>query len=294
MKIKDLVKSKSNIREESEDEDFEALRDSIKNHSLINRIVVRPGKSGKYEVIAGWRRCLALQDLNGPEYELTENDVTVKEGLDDDAAVFLSIEENQQRKMLSPLSLNKAILVMNQKGVKDKEIAKALNITPHRLKRLGELSADLKHMPEKAKEELGKSPDKAKFDDRHWSKLREVETPEVIKDVVDYIIDKESPPREVPSIIKAVEKNHQAAEGSEDEGSSAETHTGSEDEPVGPIEYSHKGILTMDESSGKLVFKVEGKGEDGEVPVDQYLEYLRHPEKFKCRVTFKLKITPVE
>jgi hypothetical protein len=87
-----------------------------------------------------------------------------------------------------------------------------------------------------------------------------------------------------------VEKNHKAEEGP----AHSETPKAlPEEAPEDPLEYSHKGELVLEVKDGKESLRVIGKGEDSEVPVDQYLNYLRHPEQFKCYVTFKLKIKPI-
>jgi ParB-like chromosome segregation protein Spo0J len=245
-------------------------------------------------VVAGGRRFRALCAINPDTYELKDTEYVLYPDMDDDQAVLWSIEENTQRLAFSSLALNRAGLILNKKGYKDKDIAKKLNVSPHRLKRILSLSADFNKMPEAAKEQLGKLPDEAVFTDKHWEHIsKNLDDKETIKDVVDYIIDKESPAKEVPSIIKMVEKNRKEQEGaSEDKKeSSAPDEDSSED---GPIEYKHKGELILEEKDGKMTFRVQGKDEDSEVPVDQYLNYLRNPDKFKCYISFKLKIKPVE
>jgi ParB/RepB/Spo0J family partition protein len=296
MQLKDLIISEQNIRNSmDESEEFENLKESIKKDSMIHRIVIRPAKEkDKYEVVAGGRRFRALCALHPETYELKDTEYVYNLDMDDDEAVLWSIEENTQRLAFSSLDLNRAGLILNKKGYKDKEIARKLNVSLHRLKRILNLSADFNKMPEEAKEQLGKLPDEAILTDKHWEYIsKNLDDKETIKDVVDYIIDKESPAKEVPSIIKMIEKNRKEQEGaSEDKKeSSAPDEDSSED---GPIEYKHKGELILEEKDGKMTFKVQGKDEDSEVPVDQYLNYLRNPDKFKCYITFKLKIKPVE
>jgi len=241
-------------------------------------------------VVAGGRRFRALSAIHPGDYELLENEYALCPDIDDDQALLWSIEENTQRLAFSALELNRAGLALNKKGMKDKEIAKKLNVTPHRLKRLLNLSVDFNKMPDVVKEQLGKLPEDAVFTDKHWESISKVEDEEVIKDVVDYIMDKEVPAREVPSIIKMVEKNKKSQEGPEH----SETPKASvSEDPVDPMEYSHKGELVLEMKDGKEILRVIGKGEDSEVPIEQYLNFLKHPEQFKCYVTFKLKIKPV-
>lgn len=296
MQLKDIVVSKQNVRKtEDESEDFENLKKSIKKGSLIHRIVLRPSsKDGIFEVVAGGRRFRALCAINPETYELKESEYALFPDMTDEEALIWSIDENTQRLAFSPMELNRAGLALNNKGMSDKEIAQKLNVTPHRLKRLLNLSADLNKMPDAVKEELCKLPEDAKITDQHWDYIsKKTDDEEVIKDVVDYIIDKEVPAREVPSIVKMIEKNHKESEGpivSENKPSGSQDPEESND----PLEYSHKGELIMVEKDGKSTLRVIGKGEDSEIPIDQYMEYLRYPEKFKCYVTFKLKIKPID
>lgn len=289
-----MIISKQNIRNSADEaEEFENLKESIKKGSMIHRIVLRKEKD-RYEVVAGGRRFRALCAIHPDTYELKETEYVLYPDMDDDQALLWSIEENTQRLAFSSLELNRVGLALNKKGYKDKEIAKKLNISPHRLKRILNLSVDFNKMPEEAKEQLGKLPDEAVLTDKHWEHIsKNLDDRDVIKDVVDYIIEKESPAKEVPSIIKMVEKNRKEQEGTspEDKKESSAPAENSEDEP---IEYKHKGELILEEKDGKMVFRIQGKGEDSEVPVDQYLNYLRNPDKFKCYVSFKLKIKPVE
>jgi ParB/RepB/Spo0J family partition protein len=295
--LKDLVVSQYNVRDgKTSDEGIESLKDSIKEHRLISKIILRQGASGKYEIIAGQRRFRALSELHGEDHELLSEDYVIMSDLDDEKAYLMSITENQQRQDLSPIELNKAILKLNIWGYKDKEIAKVLNVTPHRLKRLATLGQDMNRIPEAAQQELHKPIESAKFNDSHWEKLKDVDNEEVIKDVVDYIIDKDTPPRDVPSIVKAVTKQFD-----KDNPLPSENPFVADDSDAppadGPIEYVHKGEMKLEIHGDEKILKVIGKGtenEDETVPLEHYMEYLMHPEKFRCYVTFKLKIKPVD
>jgi len=296
MKLKDLVVSPVNVREtpKANDEKIKSLAESIEKHSMISRIVLRPNEEGKHEIIAGYRRYHALLSTRGEDFEIPEKDYVIFEGMKDDEALLLSIAENQQRQSLSPLELNRAVLKLNHAGYKDKEIADVLGITPFRMKRISHLSLDLNRMPEEVREELKKPESEAFITDAHWEKIRHVEDPEVIKDVVDYIKEKECPPREVPTILKSIEKAYSDANPSESSADGASTQSDPADDIEGPFEFSHKGLLLLEEHGDEKLLKVIGrKGEEEEVPLQYYMDYLKYPEKFKCSVTFKLKIKPI-
>jgi len=293
LKLQEIEISSCNVRQIDSDTDVDSLIESIKNHQLISKMVVRKTAEGKYELVAGQRRFKALMELHGPEHELNDSEVVIRENMSDEDAFLLSIEENTQRLDLSPMEMNRAGLRLNQMGFKDKDIARALNISPHRLKRIYHLSEDGHRIPEEAKEELKKPVEQATFNDAHWEKLRNVDDEDVVKDVVDFIKKKDTPPREVPTVIKAVEKQYKdVGDGTGKTSYTAGDDDGAPENPGGPIEYAHKGELTLEVNGDEQTLRVAGKGEEAEVPVEHYLEYLRHPEKFKCMVTFKLKVIP--
>lgn len=289
MKIKEIKLSKCNARSSTEDnqESLSLLTKSIKDLNLINRLVLRK-KGNEYEVIAGWRRLKALESLYGPDYELPEKDYVLLD-VDDEEAYLISLNENTKRLNLSPLDLNKAYLKLNSKGFKDKEIASILGVTPNRLKRLANLSADLNRIPENAKIELSKPSEESKFNDLHWEKIRD-EDENIIKDVVDYIIEKEISPRDVPQAIEVIKKKYNNQEDEINETNNQIEGNTAEDTP---IEYSHKGELILCETDEGITLKVKTKKEEEEVPISHYLEFLKHPSKFKCYVSFKLKVKPI-
>jgi ParB family chromosome partitioning protein len=292
MKLKELMVSPCNVRQPRDEDDVGLLAESIKENTLISKLIIRKCK-GAYEVVAGQRRFRAMLVVYGPGYELKDTEYLLNESMTDDEAFLMSLEENQQRLGLSPMELCKAAIKLNQMGVKDKDVAKKLNISPTRLKRLQVLQQDTRKMPEAARTELNK-PEDGKFSDAHWDKVRGIDKPEIVKDVVDYIIEHEAPARDIPGIVMGVEKKHGVQDSPPARDSSAPAAAAPTQQGDGsPILYDHKGELTLVEEDGKMSFRVAGKGEDEEVPVEHYLEYLRRPDKFKCYVTLKLKILPV-
>ena len=280
---------------------IEELAESIRKTGLISPIVLVETETGGYEVLAGQRRYLALKSVRGSDGKLEESEYVIWGSGSESEEVDLlelSIVENQFRESLSPMDLNRAARKLNRKAdLSDKEIAKILNITPHRLKRIIRLSQDLPKMTPEIVAELQKSGDDAPFTDAHWDKMRDIEDKQTIKDVFEHVMDKNLPPRELPSLIKSVQKANDEAYGYDDEGAAVQEQQ-APDELINDgttLKYKHKGLLTIDESDdGNIVFNIEGKNEDGTIPVDSYLEYLRHPEKFKCKIDLKLTFTPIQ
>ena len=102
--MKEVIKIKLNNIDDFEnhpfqvrnDESLKELTDSIRENGLLNPLVVRKKQNGKYEMLAGHRRKLALQ-LNG----VTEADCYIKE-LDDNEAIIYMIDSNIYRNKILP------------------------------------------------------------------------------------------------------------------------------------------------------------------------------------------------
>ena len=97
LSIGDLVPNKFQPRNYFDEKKIEELSQSIKKNGLIQPIVVRPGKMGEYEIIAGERRWLASQKARlhkVPVVVLNLNDVQ---------ALELSVIENIQREDLNSI-----------------------------------------------------------------------------------------------------------------------------------------------------------------------------------------------
>ena len=87
-----------NPRRSFADGDLTDLAQSIREHGIVQPVVVRPaGKAGHYEIIAGERRWRAAQRAG-----LTELPVIIRD-VDDRAALELAIIENVQRADLNPV-----------------------------------------------------------------------------------------------------------------------------------------------------------------------------------------------
>ncbi len=105
------------------DEELAALAASIREHGLLQPILVRParGPGAAYEIVAGERRWRAAQRAG-----LEEVPVVVRE-LDDRGALELALVENLQREDLNPLEEAEAYARLVQDfGRSQEEVAQAL------------------------------------------------------------------------------------------------------------------------------------------------------------------------
>ena len=104
--IEFLKANPRNPRREFADAELGELADSIKQHGVIQPIVVRPvrGVQDRYEIIAGERRWRAAQMAGLAEIPAVIRDVP------DEDAVAMALIENIQRENLNPLEEARALL----------------------------------------------------------------------------------------------------------------------------------------------------------------------------------------
>ena len=95
--ISDLAPNRLQPRNYFDEKKIDELAQSIKKNGIIQPIVVRPGKNGEYEIIAGERRWLASQKAG-----LHQVPVVVL-NLNDTQALELAIIENIQREDLNSI-----------------------------------------------------------------------------------------------------------------------------------------------------------------------------------------------
>jgi ParB family chromosome partitioning protein len=95
---KELVENDYNPRKRFDDAEMVELTESIKKVGLLEPLVVRKKKDGKYEVVCGIRRYKALSNIhNGKKIPVNIVDV------DDHQALILSFTENFERADFSPI-----------------------------------------------------------------------------------------------------------------------------------------------------------------------------------------------
>lgn len=104
MPLDQIVLPATQPRRYFDPEALKQLTESIKQHGILQPLLVRPIDGGKHEVVAGERRYRAAQEL-----VLKEVLVVIKE-LDDNAAFQLALIENLLREDLNPVEETEGIL----------------------------------------------------------------------------------------------------------------------------------------------------------------------------------------
>ena len=97
LRITEIEPNRGQPRKNFSDEAITALAESIRDHGMLQPILVRPMEDGSYRIVAGERRWRAARMLG-----LDEVPVNIKEMTDTEAAQ-LALIENLQRENLNPV-----------------------------------------------------------------------------------------------------------------------------------------------------------------------------------------------
>ena len=97
LRITEIEPNREQPRKNFSDEAITALAESIRDHGMLQPILVRPMEDGSYRIVAGERRWKAARMLG-----LDEVPVNIKEMTDTEAAQ-LALIENLQRENLNPV-----------------------------------------------------------------------------------------------------------------------------------------------------------------------------------------------
>lgn len=121
IRISLIEPNKEQPREYFDQEKLEALAENIREHGVLQPILVRPLGSGSYQIVAGERRWRAARMAG-----LTEIPAYVKE-LDDEKTAQIALIENVQREDLSPIEEAQAYRkLMDTYGMTQEQVAKAV------------------------------------------------------------------------------------------------------------------------------------------------------------------------
>ena len=133
MEVKDIlldniVISEFNTRKDlesgTEDAGLDDLAESIRQRGLINPIMVRTKGDGKFEIIAGQRRFLAVKKLG-----LLSIEAVVNDSLDDSEATVVSLIENVHRAEMHPIDKARAYKQIHDRFGTYAEVAKQANVS---------------------------------------------------------------------------------------------------------------------------------------------------------------------
>ena len=120
IKIHDIMPNANQPRKTFNEEKIEELAASIREHGIIQPIVVRRHKSG-YEIVAGERRWRAAMRA-----ELSTVPCLIRE-LDDEQNMLIAIIENMQREDLNPIEEAEGLAqMMDHFGMTQEQVSKSV------------------------------------------------------------------------------------------------------------------------------------------------------------------------
>ncbi len=121
LNISELEPNRDQPRREFDEEALNSLAESIKQHGLIQPILVRPILGGGYMIVAGERRYRACQ-LAG----ITQVPVTIRE-LTDKETMEIALIENLQRENLNPIEEAKGYRsLMDDYGLTQEQVSEVI------------------------------------------------------------------------------------------------------------------------------------------------------------------------
>ncbi len=119
--IDDIKPNAAQPRKTFDEDSLEELAESIKQHGLLQPVVVRPSGSG-YEIVAGERRWRAFRMAGMKTVPCLIRDLT------DEEATLFAIIENMQRKDLDPIEEAEGLSNMIETyGMKQEQVSKSVS-----------------------------------------------------------------------------------------------------------------------------------------------------------------------
>lgn len=148
IKLKNLRTDVFDVRDDSDEDNYEMLKGSLGKDGQWDPIMVRPGTNGDYEVISGHTRVKAAEDLGWDTIEANVKDV------DDKKADELSLKTNLVRSGMSKVEEGRVLNHMiNEYGITQGELAdrlgKSTNWISSRIRMALKLHEDVQDMMER-------------------------------------------------------------------------------------------------------------------------------------------------
>ncbi len=132
-----LSPSRSNPRRKVDHAAIEGLAASIKTDGVLQNLVVEPNGEGKYRIVSGHRRFLALKLLK--RRKTIDGDfkvpVEIRKDLDEADALRIATVENVQRADLDPIDEAEAFATMLQNGAAIEDVSAKTGLSDQTIRR---------------------------------------------------------------------------------------------------------------------------------------------------------------
>ena len=174
LKMADVLPDPDQPRRVFDDDDLASLANSIREHGVLQPIVVVP-HNGKYEIVAGERRYRAAQMAGLDKIPAIVRTLSAQHKLE------ISIIENVQRQDLNPLETATAFLKLrNQFNLTDKEIGERVGKAPSTVSNI----VRLLRLPDAAKQALVEG----KIVEGHARQILAIDDSDIQQHLLDEII----------------------------------------------------------------------------------------------------------
>lgn len=181
--------NKEQPRKHFDEEKMRDLADSIRQHGVIQPLVVKPEANGRYTIIAGERRYRAARMVGLKQVPVVTKEVTDRELLQ------ISMIENIQREDLNPLEEAQGIAaLMEQFSLTQEEAAEILG----RSRSAVANSLRLLNLPESVKKRIIA----AELSAGHARALLAIKDRTLLEKAAAYVVEKQFSVRETESYVK--------------------------------------------------------------------------------------------
>ncbi|MFA9379489.1 MAG: ParB/RepB/Spo0J family partition protein [Acetanaerobacterium sp.] len=199
LSISEIEPNRGQPRKKFDDKALAELADSIRQHGLITPVLVRPMRSGGYQLVAGERRWRAARMAG-----LNEIPVLIKE-LTDAQAMELALIENLQREDLNPIEEAEGYRVlMDSYGQTQDQVAERVNKSRPAVAN----AVRLLHLPEDVRRMVGEGS----LSSGHARALLAFEDVQRIRELAKEIVKRDMTVREVERIAKADKRQSESGD----------------------------------------------------------------------------------
>ncbi len=193
LSINNIVPNREQPRKTFDEASLEELAQSIRQHGVLQPLLVRPLASGEYQLVAGERRWRASRIAG-----LTEVPVVVKE-LTDTQAMELAIIENLQREDLNPIEEAEGLQALADKcGYTQEEMAASVGKSRPAIAN----SLRLLRLPE----EVRQMTKDGKISAGHARALLAFDNPAMMLEAAEQIVSRKLTVRDVEKMAKSPRK----------------------------------------------------------------------------------------
>lgn len=206
--VSQIVEDPDQPRREMDTESLQGLADSLRQHGMLQPIVVKPlHHVNMYQIVVGERRWRAAQMAGLYEIPCIVREVDAEEALTD------QLIENLQREDLKPLDRARALqMAKTRLGLSNRDLASRLGIS----ERMVAYMLELLELPQDIAEQVVSRPNRpaeGAITEKHARYLKQLnEMPEIQQQVVEKIRSEQLSTEETAKLVKALRRSPEQAQ----------------------------------------------------------------------------------